>query len=391
MIRSIGLHTYELNDPIIAAEEIKAGLKNFPLMENSLGIIMCDPEYLESGVYEAVCEALPFPCVGSTTTTQAVNEEADILILTVYVMTADDVFFSVAMSDDVPKNNDALSPTRAAFEKAARELPSEPKLIIAFPPIIPENAGDAYVEAFSALCPGVPLFGTLAISDAIAFDNCSSLCEGAASQDRIAFALIAGNINPRFIVSSVDDSNKTQYGGEITKSFENIVQEINGVSTYEYFEGIGLAKNGKLDEGLQFVPILIDFKKRDDYDGIPVVRAIVYLDENGYAVCRGFMYQNSVFTIINPTMDDILRSSLRFTEKLAEVPDRQATLILSCIVRRMTFGAAPLTEALMIKEKLGDGPPFMFAYAGGEICPTSVRDGVATNRFHNFSIIACVL
>ncbi|MDR1471230.1 MAG: FIST C-terminal domain-containing protein [Synergistaceae bacterium] len=391
MMRSIGLYIYELDDADAAVAEIKAGLEDFPLMENTVGIIMCDPEYIDSGIYEAVCAALPFPVAGATTMTQAVEGEAGILMLTVFVLTGNDVFFSVAMTEEIVAGNDALTPTRACFAEAVRRLPSEPRLILAFPPFIADNAGDAYVEALTELCPGVPIFGTIAISDSIAFDNCSTLCNGEASLTKMALIVAAGAVNPRFLIATVDDHNKTPYSGEITKSEKNIVREINGVSTYEYFADIGLAKNGKLDEGLQFVPILIDFKKRADYDGIPVVRAIVNLTENGDAICRGYMYQNSVFTVINPTAEDILQSSSEVIEKVKAIPDRQATLIFSCVVRRMMFGAKPLSEASMIEEGLKGNSPFMLAYAGGEICPTSVCAGDVTNRFHNYSIIACIL
>jgi hypothetical protein len=391
MMRSIGLHTYELDDADGAVAEIKAGLEAFPLMEHSVGIIMCDPEYIDSGVYEAVCAALPFPVAGATTMTQAVEGETGLLMLTVLVLTGDDVFFSTAMTEEIAAGNDALTPTRACFDEAVKRLPAAPKLILAFPPLIAENAGDAYVEALTALCPGVPIFGTLAISDSIAFDNCSTLCNGKASLTKMSLIVVAGAVTPRFLIATVNDNNKTPYSGEITRSEENIVQEINGVSTYEYFADISLAKNGKLDEGLQFVPILIDFKKRDDYDGVPVVRAIVYLDENGDAVCRGYMYQNSIFTVINPSAEDILQSSRELMEQIKAIPDRRATLIFSCVVRRMMFGAEPLVEAAMIVEKLKGDSPFMLAYAGGEICPTSVRAEDVTNRFHNYSIIACIL
>jgi hypothetical protein len=356
-----------------------------------VGIITCDPDHIESGVYEAVCAALPFPVAGVTTTTQAVNGEFDVIILTVFVITSDDAHFSVGMTDEIALDNDALSPTRAVFERAVKELPSKPKLILVFPPMMAENSGDTCIDSFSELCPDVPVFGTLAVSDSVAFDNCSTLCNGAAARNKMAFILIAGNVSPRFLIASMDDNNKMPYNGEITKSKNNIVQEINGISAYEYFSNIGLASDGKLDEGLQFVPVLIDFKKRDDYDGIPVVRAIVYLSEKGEAICRGNMYQNSVFTIASPSADDVLQVSAEFADKIKAMPNRQVTMIFSCIVRRMTFAAEPMTEAAMIEEKLSGGPPFTFAYAGGEICPTSVRDGKAVNRFHNFSIVACIL
>jgi hypothetical protein len=260
MIRSIGLHTYELDDTEVAVAEINAGLEGFSLMENTVGVIMCDPDYIHSGVYEAVCEALPFPVAGVTTTTQAVNGEVDILILTVLVMTSDDVFFSPGLTDEIAADNDALTPTRASFAEAAKALPSDPKLILVFPPQVEENAGDTYVEAFEELCPGVPLFGTLSINDSIDPENYFTLCDGATSHTKMSFFLITGNINPRFLISTISDRNKTQFSGEITKSEDNIVREINGIPAYDYFANIGLAKDGKLVEGLQFIPILVDFK-----------------------------------------------------------------------------------------------------------------------------------
>ncbi|MDR1571449.1 MAG: FIST C-terminal domain-containing protein [Clostridiales Family XIII bacterium] len=391
MLRSAALHTYELDDVDAAVTEIRAGLEAFPLMEHSVGVIMCDPEYIESGVYGAVCAALPFPVAGATTLTQAVDGAAGILMLTVLVLTGDDVFFSVAMTEEIAPDNDVLTPTRACLEDALGRLPSEPKLILAFPPIIAENAGDAYVEAFAEICPGVPIFGTLAASDSIRFDNCSALCNGSASLAKMSFIAVAGAIEPRFAIATVGDRNKTPYSGEITRSEKNVIHEINGVSTYEYFESIGLAKDDSLDEGLQFVPVLIDFKKRDDYDGIPVVRAIVGLNDSGGAICRGYMHQDSVFTVVSPTQDDILKSSGELLDKLLLLHDRRATLIFSCVVRRMMLGTEPLLEASMIEERLRGGPTFMLGYAGGEICPTSVREKGATNRFHNYSIIACIL
>jgi hypothetical protein len=385
------LYTYEIDDANIAVAEIKAGLEAFPLMEHSVGIIMCDPEYVDSGVCEAVCAALPFPVAGATTMTQAVDGGIGILMLTVLVLTGDDVFFSVAATAEITAGNDALTPTRACFEEAVKALPSEPKLILAFPPLIAENAGDAYVEALTALCPGVPIFGMLATSDSIALDDCSTLCNGAASPTKMSLIVAAGAIEPRFLIATVNDDNKTNYSGEITNSEENIVREINGLSPYEYFANIGLAKDGKLDPGLQSVPILIDFKKRGDYDGVPVVRLIVRHDENGDAIFRGYMYQNSVFTVINSAAEDVLQSSAELAEKIKAIQDRRATLIFSCVVRRMTFGAEPLIEAAMTEEKLRGSSPFMLAYAGGEICPTSVRAEGVTNRFHNYSVIACIL
>ncbi|GHU95683.1 hypothetical protein FACS1894208_08930 [Clostridia bacterium] len=391
MIRSITLHTYELDDPELAAAEIAEGLKDFELLQNSVGIVMCDTEYIYSEVYVAVCAALPFSVAGTTTMTQAIDGEAGMLILTVMVLTSDDAFFEAGYTEPITPLGDITALTAPAFKAASAKLPSPVKLIFAFPPLILENAGDMYIDAFEALCPGTPVFGQLAIEDSIDFAHSYTCHNGESSLERMAFILVAGNVSPRFFMSTIADKNKLAYTGEITESDGNIVKEINNVRTSEYFESIGFAKDGKLDMGLQFVPFLLDFKNRADNDGIPVVRAMVLFDENGYGVCRGYMDQGSVFVLTNPSDDEVFESSEDLVDRLIAIPDRQATLILSCVVRRMTFGMEPLREAEMVTEKLSGGSSFMLAYAGGEICPTSYSGDRVTNRFHNYSIIACVL
>ncbi|GHV25239.1 hypothetical protein FACS189498_3290 [Spirochaetia bacterium] len=237
------------------------------------------------------------------------------------------------------------------------------------------------------------MFGTLAIDDSITFEHCFTLYNGNESQSKIAFILVSGEVSPRFFMATAADESRLPYTGEITKSKGHIVQEINDVLTSEYFQSIGFAKDGKLDLGVQFVPFLMNFKKREDRDDIPVVRAMVTFDENGYGICRGYMDEGSVFTLTNPSADEIFRSSEELIERLQALPDKQATILFSCVVRRMSFGTEPLREAELAVGKLSGDSPFMLAYSGGEICPTShnLSENRVTNRFHNYSIIACVL
>lgn len=399
MIKSVSVYTYELDDPAMAVAEIQKGLENFALLEHTIGIVMCDPEYVESDVYAAVCASLSFPIAGATTMTQAAGAEAGSLILTLMVLTSSDVFFETGYTEPIENGSCALEPTRASYKaawdrlrkKAPGAVEDNPNLVFVFPPLLSENAGDIYIDVFEALCPGTPLFGTLAVSESIEFDNCHTLYNGEASLDRMAFILVAGNVSPRFLIGTIHEKNKTAYTGEITKSKGNIVHKINEVKTSEYFERIGLAKSGVLDKGVQFVPFLMDMRRRQDYDGVPVLRALIALDKDGNGVCRGNMYQNSMFHIMSPCAEDILSSSADMVEKIKAVPDKQAVIVFSCIVRRMFFGITPLAEAEMVARELKDGAPYMLAYAGGEICPTTSRGNTVTNRFHNYTIIACIL
>jgi hypothetical protein len=55
MMRAIGLYTYELDNINVVVAEIQARREAFPLMKRTVGVITRDPEYIDSGIYEAVC------------------------------------------------------------------------------------------------------------------------------------------------------------------------------------------------------------------------------------------------------------------------------------------------------------------------------------------------
>ena len=68
MIKSFVATTREVDDVQAAVAEITAALdleKN--LLKNSLGVISCFSDFEETGVLKAICDSLPFDCIGSTT------------------------------------------------------------------------------------------------------------------------------------------------------------------------------------------------------------------------------------------------------------------------------------------------------------------------------------
>jgi hypothetical protein len=44
-----------------------------------------------------------------------------------------------------------------------------------------------------------------------------------------------------------------------------------------------------------------------------------------------------------------------------------------------------------VAKQLDRACKYQFGYAGGEICPVPRPDGRLVNRFHNYSLIACVI
>ena len=75
------------------------------------------------------------------------------------------------------------------------------------------------------------------------------------------------------------------------------------------------------------------------------------------------------------------------------MPDVNGVLLFPCVIRRAVLLGAnkPLLELVTVKETINQEIPFMIGCAGGEICPTSFKDGVPVNRFHNYSLIILII
>jgi len=391
MLKCASIYTYEIDDPEIALTEIKARLdKKITLLEHSVGIVMCNPEFIRSGVLKYICESLPFDMVGITTAAQAVNDEVGELVLTVFVMTSDDVWFRTGITGNLDENIDES--VKMAFDEVTVDVSESPKLALIFPPLILKYAGDAYVSAWNQVIPGVPFFGAVPTDDTLTFGESTTIYKGKSYKTAMPFVLCYGNINPRFLVGTLPEDKAMPYKGEITKSNGPFVHEINNINACKYFENIGFASNGVFAEYYLFVPFVIDQRKREDYDGIPVIRGYASFTEDGTAIFRGDVDEGSVFTMLKIESDDVLSITRQKILQINEMGDINGVLLFPCIVRRlMTIRINSLIELEAVREVINRDIPFMMSYAGGEVCPTSVRNGVPANRFHNYSLVILVI
>jgi hypothetical protein len=375
-----------MDDPERAVAEIKEQLdQKIVLLEHSVGVVMCHPEFIASGIMGYIGDHLPFDLVGITSAAQVVNDEVGECILTIFVMTADDVWFrsgvTASLSDGLER------PTEDLYRRLSENEPALPGLALVFPPYMVEQyAGDAYVKVWGELIPGTPLYGTLASDDTASFHECAAIYNGASAQDAMSCILCYGNISPRFLIGTLPE-NSTSLHGVVTKSKDNIVYEINHIRARDFFAG------ANLPDGIFIIPFLFDLLGRDDYDGIPVVRARAGFTEDGAAIFSGNIDEGSSFSLLQFSYADIESSSLHELDRLNRLPDVNGALLFPCIVRRMVLLSVNKAFASLsrIKETIDPAIPFMLGYSGGEICPTSIRDGVPTNRFHNYSFIALIV
>ncbi|MCL1992272.1 MAG: FIST C-terminal domain-containing protein [Spirochaetes bacterium] len=398
MIKAASLYTKEIDDISLACRQIKEQLdEKLVLLKNSVGIIQCHVQYVEEGIMEQLYKTLQIPLAGGTTVASATNDALDSLILSVLVLTSDDVEFVVSHTQGLEEDCDGA--VRRSFEAALARpgLPAPLQMALVFPPIIEAFAGDIYIEAVENVCGKTPVFGPLVVDDSLTFFGGSmSFCNDKGFHSEMTYVLFFGNVKPRFFTATVppDTSSHILAPAEITKSSENIVYELNNMRAIDYFESVGLASDGSLKKGAIFIPALIT--QTDCADEVPFVRAFIDMNEDGAAGFRGKMPLGAKFTLGSTSKTDAFDATVESVKQIKAVCDAEknigAALVFSCIVRQLRISSDPMKELTFVKDELGDGLPFMMSYGGGEISPTSVdSENNAQNRFHNYTLIACLL
>ena len=395
MIQSIVAFTYEIDFPDKAVEELLKQLE--PLTEfkdkyNMIGIVTCSYDYIESGIIKSLSNALDFDIIGMTTISQAISKTAGMLLLTLTVLYSEDCNFVAGVTTPIPQTGDIRACVSESYLKMSEKLPEKEKLIIIFTPLLPHQSGDKYVNILSSLSSHVPIFGSIAIDDNVeSYENSYTIYNEVAYKDCMSFMLISGNLSPEFKLYSILNESTLPYKGEITDSEGNILKKINDLPLVSFFETIGLASDGKLRNGINSIPFLINFETESGYNNIPVARALFLTTSENYGVCGGDMPIGSSLTLGECSKDTVISTMQYLTDEISEKYLNRTVLIFSCIGRKFALMAEHLKEIEFAQENMPKNTNFMLSYSGGEFCPTDITDGKTVNRFHNYSLVACVL
>ena len=106
MIKMITAFTGEIDDPGVALAQIERHLAGKSLLRNSVGIIHCYEDSLESGAVRTICDALPFDVIGCTVVGAAVAGAGSPYLLTLSVLTSDDIAFAAGASEPIEESPD---------------------------------------------------------------------------------------------------------------------------------------------------------------------------------------------------------------------------------------------------------------------------------------------
>lgn len=383
MIKAFTAYTREIDDEDVAVAEILGKIDFTMLGKNSVGILTCYPEYIDSGIVKALCARLPFDVIGCTTMANATNGESGLLDLNLMVLTGDDVEFSASVSSPLSEEQDA--PLREMYRGALNKLTGDPVFIIAFMPLMYNIGGEVFLNILDDVS-RLPVFGTLAVDHTKDYHMSKTIYNGEAFEDSLPMVIVGGNVSPKFLIASLSDKKTLKQNAVITRSEANILKEVNGLPVVKYMESLGLARNGQI-EGPSTIPFIVNFN-----DGAkPVIRAIFAQTPEGYAVCGGVMPENSTLSIGLLDYHEVMETTHKLEEEILEENKINALILFSCVGRNYALGVKTKDEMTEVKNTLGEKMPFQLAYSGGEICPLYDSEGNLKNRFHNDTIIACLL
>jgi hypothetical protein len=361
------------------------------LLKNSVGIIHCPPDFIDSGVVALLSQNLPFRIVGMTTIGSVTTDTVGEMMLSLMVLTDDKISFAIGLTEPI------LSPDveiiRTAYESTVKTLSAPPSLMLAFFPssVIKIGVGGDFVpENFPKIVGNLPIFGSLSISSSVDLQMSYVFCDGENYSDRFAFILIQGDISPRFYRGTISEQKILKDRGIITKSQDSYIFTINDVPVFDYLKNT-LGLNIDVDDPalIHMIPLILDIN-----DGtLPIVRLIMGFTPEGVAFCSGQIHEGTSLSLGRFDKDTVLETTSCTIKTILEQESQlNGILIYSCAARYWALGFDTQVEMEAVRDTLLESKiPYVMNYSGGELCPVFDKDGKTfTNQLHNYSFVACV-
>ena len=386
MIKSYTFVTYE-EDPEEAAADVLEQLEDCELCANSVGLVSCCRDFIDCGTVAALQKSLPFPVAGEETMIQLANGEVDILMCSITVLTSDEATFTVAETPALSVSNESKDIIKRTLESVKK---GDEKLIIAYPPFMPQFSADNYIDVAGEVLPGVPMLGSTATGQDLSSDLAKTPCVFGTKTiaDNIAsFVLVGGNVTPKFFIASGRFENMMTHSAIITKADDNVLIELNNKPALIYCREAGYFLE---DMDMERIFLTSTMELAETKDTLPICRVMIAATPDNSIICAGRLYEGATFRMLTFDVDSIRGTTESLIEEAIDAGVK--TLVgFSCVGRRLVLGGDPTSEFTAIADTLkkhGSDMNCAFAYSGSEYCPTHYENGVALNRMHNYTIVA---
>lgn len=394
-MRSWVAKTEEIDDLEVAVEELKNGIPAEELLTNTVGIAYVYYDVDVDELSKLLCETFPFPVIGVSAMSLLGNDGYLAYGMELLVMSADDVRFSVGMTEGLTKDN-----YKEEFSKLYKgmkgDTEEQEKLILAYASKVIDCDGDIYSNTFDELSGGVPLYGGLA-SDMYTYNGFHLFYNGKAETYAAVAILVFGNVSPISLVE-FSISNETKLENKVTKVLNNLVFSIGDKTFIQSLEEAGLSSENErvIMEYVQ-TPFVVK-KEVDNGETIEFLRNLVMLKhDTGMGVFLGQIPEGAELKVATISVDDIGKSVTQaFTKLLSEMEKKSgykySTIICtSCTARYMNLVGDKNIEGNAYKDILPEDINLAGMYSYGELCPTkSATSDKLYNIFHNetFTILA---
>ncbi|MDR0696124.1 MAG: FIST C-terminal domain-containing protein [Christensenellaceae bacterium] len=380
MLKTISAYTTEGDEFEYALSDLLEQIKpSENLLSNTIGLLTFYEGFQANHFISKLCNALPFDVIGCSTCANTTGKVVEPMSIILTVLTSDDVYFS-AFSADI-RDTDAF---KAKYQKALSNLNGcAPVMAFTYMPVYDGIFGNSVTIA-SDIMNNLPLFGTCAITrDSLLKGFVSH--NGLVSKSLCAFALIAGNVSPKFLYYSTPDESLQSFDACVSKSEGFLVKQINNMSARDYMLSIGFKldpddHNSIVEYKHTIVRII---SQKSEY-----ALGIIAFTPEGYMVFAKHIPEGSIISLTTVDEKGVLDTAKKMINVITSDPDKTA-ICFSCLIRRIT-----LTDAFAeidVVTKNAKNSNYQFSYAGGEICPVCDENNNLVNHYHNITIIACII
>ena len=383
MLKMLTACTSEIDEVEAAVAEILEQLDlDGGLLTNSVGILSCFSEFVDTGVVEALCAKLPFDVVGETTLGNATAVSCGLEQLSLSVLTSDDLSFSTAFSAPIDGQNwaDAIDD---AYANARAKLPGDPALVLAFAPMAAGVGGERMLARLDACSGAAPVYGGISCDHTMGYRESRTIWNGRAERKSMAIALVHGAIEPRFFIVSISENKLQKQKAVITDAEGETIKTVNGIPFASYLAERGLTIEGGV-EATASVPFLVGGEGE-----LPLARALYETTPEGYGVFGCKMPVGAALWMGSIDYADILETTGGVVREALDISGTNGILMFPCLSRSLMLEPNADHEMKKVMGIIGDTVPFHLAYVGGEMCPTPSSEGVPRNSFHNFTYTVC--
>jgi hypothetical protein len=377
MVKTLTAYIREPDSPARVAASIaeQLNLKENRL-KNSFALIFHHKYFHKTKVFRAIYKTLNMETLGIASSMLSASGAYG-EILTVMVLTSDDVEFVSGLSAPIFANYEIL--LSELYHTTADKISAPARLMLLFSQPSYDLCGGNILDRMNEVTGGLDIFGTITSTYPYDKEVCGIFYNGGFYTDRVAIVLLCGVLDVSFFAWRIPVERFGIKDILVTESKKNILLEFNNVPALTFLKDMGLVE-GLDDIELLIIPICV-LKPGGGHRTL-VMQGIV---DSDHVVCQAEIPPGSIISLGSISHDDVIASMKNLAKEIPD--DNSGAIIFSCFVRSLVLGLDTEAETAYLAENLKN--PFMFAYSGGEYCPVTENTGRRSNAFLNVSITAC--